>query len=85
MTHRPSFTASFGGLVRDTFCAQPARILHSHQEAYASLALVGSCLYIALTSLMCPLYLRVAIPVLVVTVMRKAAWTCGLRLPLFKP
>lgn len=35
------FTACFGGLARDVLLRRPPRILHSHEEAYATPALLG--------------------------------------------
>ena len=79
------FTASFGGLIRDTFCAAPARILHSHQDAYASLTMIGACAYVTLSALQLSVTVRILFPIVLVTVLRKLAWTRGWRLPRYKP
>ena len=79
------FTASFGGIIRDTFCAAPARILHSHQDAYASLTMMGACTYVALSAAQASVALRIAIPIVLVVAARKAAWTRGWRLPGYRP
>ena len=79
------FTASFGGIIRDTFCAVPARILHSHQDAYASLTMMGACAYVALSAAQASVALRIAIPIVLVVAARKAAWTRGWRLPGYRP
>lgn len=39
-------TATFGGVVRDTLCQQPARILYAHRELYALPAIVGAMSYL---------------------------------------
>ena len=75
------FTASFGGIIRDTFCAMPARILHSHQDAYASLSMMGACAYVALSAAQASVATRIFIPIVFVTALRKASWTRGWRLP----
>ena len=79
------FTASFGGVMRDTLCAQPARILHSHQDAYASLTSFGASAYVALSALQMPVEMRIGLPILIVTALRWLTWTKGLRLPLYRP
>ena len=79
------FTASFGGIIRDTFCAAPARILHSHQDAYASLSMMGACAYVALSAARASVALRIFVPIVLVVVLRKAAWTTGWRLPKYAP
>jgi len=71
--------------VRDTLCAQPARILHSHQDAYASLTSFGASAYVALSALQVPVALRIGLPVVLVVALRWLAWTRGLRLPLYRP
>jgi len=78
------FTASFGGIIRDTFCGKPPRILHSYQEAYASVTMIGACAYISLSALQVSLALRIAIPIALVVGIRKFAWSKGLRLPTYK-
>ena len=75
------FTASFGGIIRDTFCAMPARILHSHSDAYASLTMMGACTYVALSAAQVSVATRIFVPIVLVVVLRKAAWTFGWRLP----
>ena len=79
------FTASFGGIIRDTLCAAPARILHSHQDAYASLSMMGACAYVALSAARASVALRIFVPIVLVVVLRKAAWTTGWRLPKYAP
>jgi uncharacterized membrane protein YeiH len=71
--------------MRDTLCAHPARILHSHQDAYASLTSFGASAYVALSALQMPVALRIAVPIALVVALRYLAWTKGLRLPLYKP
>ena len=77
------FTASFGGIMRDTFCGVPARILHSHREAYASLTSMGAALYVTLASMQVSLELRIAAPICLVVALRVAAWKKGLRMPTY--
>ena len=79
------FTASFGGIIRDALCAAPARILHSHQDAYASLSMMGACAYVALSAARASVALRIFVPIVLVVVLRKAAWTTGWRLPKYAP
>ena len=79
------FTASFGGIIRDTFCAAPARFLHSHQDAYASLTMMGACAYVTLSAAQASVALRIAIPIVLVVAARKVAWTRGWRLPEYRP
>lgn len=79
------FTASFGGIIRDTLCAMPARILHSHQDAYASITSMGASAYVALSALQAPVAARIAVPVALVVFVRWIAWTKGLRLPVYRP
>jgi len=43
-------TATFGGMVRDTLCQQPARILFADRELYALPAIVGAAAYMAIAS-----------------------------------
>lgn len=77
-------TATFGGFTRDVVCAQPVRILHSHAECYASCCLCGAALYTVLISMPAlPVLTQVGVPVLLVTLFRKMAWTRGLRLPVY--
>ena len=79
------FTASFGGIIRDTFCAMPARILHSHQDAYASLSMMGACAYVALSAARVSVAIRIFVPIVLVVAARAAAWTAGWRLPGYRP
>ena len=78
------FTASFGGIIRDTFCAVPARILHSHQEVYASVTMLGACSYVCLSAMQMSVGVRILTPILLVMAIRKFAWTEGLRLPSYR-
>lgn len=41
-------TSTFGGVIRDVLCLQPARILHSKAEIYASAAMIGSGTFMSL-------------------------------------
>ena len=78
------FTASFGGIIRDTFCGMPARILHSHQEMYSSITSMGAATYVTLAALQVPLAVRVYVPVALVVALRYFAWTRGWRLPTYR-
>lgn len=44
-------TATFGGVIRDTLCKRPVRILHSHAEIYATSALLGATTFVGLRAL----------------------------------
>jgi len=44
-------TATFGGIMRDTLCQQPARILFAHKEVYALPALAGATGYMVVISI----------------------------------
>jgi len=77
------FTASFGGIMRDTLCAKPARILHSHQEAYASCTSIGAATFVTLSALRVNPWVRCLAPIAVVVALRWLAWSKGLRLPTY--
>ena len=77
------FTASFGGIMRDTLCAMPARILHSHQEAYASCTSIGAATFVTLSALNVNPWVRCLAPMAVVVALRWLAWSKGLRLPTY--
>lgn len=78
------FTASFGGIMRDTLCAAPARILHSHREAYASCTSVGAATFVTLSALGVNPWVRCLAPMAVVVALRWLAWSKGLRLPTYR-
>lgn len=73
------------GVMRDTLCAQPARILHSHQDAYASITSFGASSYVTLSAMQMPVALRVGVPIVLVIALRWLTWSKGLRLPLYRP
>ena len=52
--------------MRDVLCAQPARILHSHAELYATCVGVGATLYTALTMAGFGIEWRIMAPIVVV-------------------
>jgi uncharacterized membrane protein YeiH len=78
------FTASFGGIMRDALCAMPARILHSHQDAYASITSIGAAVFVTLSALNVDVWVRCFVPMAIVVLMRKFAWSNGLRLPIYR-
>ena len=54
------FTATFGGVIRDTLTKRDVHILHSSSEIYASTALGGATAYLLVRSFGGPTLLRVA-------------------------
>lgn len=78
-------TSCAGGVLRDVFCAQPVRIMHSEQELYATCVVTGACVFLALAKFFpsAPVSIRVFLPVLVVAIARAASWTRRARLPVY--
>ena len=52
-------TCTGGGVIRDTLCKRPVRVINSHMELYGSTALSGICVYFALRRLAVPLPIRI--------------------------
>jgi uncharacterized membrane protein YeiH len=52
-------TCTGGGVIRDTLCKRPVRVINSHMELYGSTALSGICVYFALRRLAVPLPVRI--------------------------
>lgn len=78
-------TSCAGGVLRDVFCAQPVRIMHSEQELYATCVVTGACVFLALAKFFpsAPVSIRVFLPVLVVAFARAASWTRRVTLPVY--
>ena len=74
-------TATFGGVIRDTLCRRPARILHSNAEIYASTALFGATSYVCARSLGFSPALRVLSGVAACSGLREAAVNYDMKLP----
>jgi len=74
-------TGTFGGMTRDVLCRQPARILHSKADIYATTALAGASAYLFARALAAPLGVRIAAGVGTTVAMRYGAWKYGWRLP----
>ena len=52
-------TCTGGGVIRDTLCKRPVRVINSHMELYGSTALSGICVYFTLRRLAVPLPVRI--------------------------
>jgi uncharacterized membrane protein YeiH len=52
-------TCTGGGVIRDTLCKRPVRVINSHMELYGSTALSGICVYFTLRRLSVPLPMRI--------------------------
>ena len=78
-------TSCAGGVLRDVFCAQPVRVMHSEQELYATCVVTGACAFLALAKFFpsAPVSIRVFLPVLVVAFARAASWTRRAKLPVY--
>lgn len=74
-------TATFGGAVRDVALRKPIRILRAHAELYASTALAGGVVYVALRAAGAPLQVRIWAGVATAVATRWASWTWNVRLP----
>ncbi|ETV95919.1 hypothetical protein H310_10584 [Aphanomyces invadans] len=75
-------TATFGGLTRDVLLNRSVRILYSHAEIYAIIALVGAAAYLSLQRLAPTRQaLRITVCILLVVMLRQQAWTHGWRMP----
>ena len=78
-------TSCAGGVLRDVFCAQPVRVMHSEQELYATCVVTGACVFLALAKFFpsAPVSIRVFLPVFVVAVSRAVSWTRRVTLPVY--
>ena len=74
-------TATFGGVIRDTLCKRPVRILHSHQELYATCALAGATSYLVSRGAGLPTALNIFVGMGAAFALRYASMNYGLRLP----
>eukprot|EP01060_Flectonema_neradi_P032313 TRINITY_DN510_c5_g1_i1.p1 TRINITY_DN510_c5_g1~~TRINITY_DN510_c5_g1_i1.p1 ORF type:complete len:279 (+),score=40.86 TRINITY_DN510_c5_g1_i1:56-838(+) len=74
-------TATFGGLVRDSLCRKPARILHAHDETYALAPLLASMSYLSARHLGFALPYRILVGVSAALMCRYVAVTHQFRLP----
>ncbi len=52
-------TCTGGGVIRDTLCKRPVRVINSHMELYGSTAISGICVYFTLRRLAVPLPVRI--------------------------
>jgi len=52
-------TCTGGGVIRDTLCKRPVRVINSHMELYGCTALSGICVYFTLRRLAVPLPARI--------------------------
>jgi len=78
-------TSCSGGILRDICCAQPIRIMHSHQELYATCVAAGSLAFLLVANRApeASVAARVIFPIALVVVLRLASWTFNLVLPLY--
>jgi uncharacterized membrane protein YeiH len=81
-------TAVFGGIVRDVLCLEPPRALYAERSMYATPALLGAAVYVALrmlrTGSTIPYledWMVASVPFLIALFVRAAAWTYRLALP----
>lgn len=74
-------TCTGGGVIRDTLCKRPVRVINSHMELYGSTALSGICVYFAMRRLAVPLPVRILGGMTTCIGMRYASWTYNLKLP----
>eukprot|EP01064_Diplonema_japonicum_P005868 TRINITY_DN13874_c4_g1_i1.p1 TRINITY_DN13874_c4_g1~~TRINITY_DN13874_c4_g1_i1.p1 ORF type:complete len:275 (+),score=21.54 TRINITY_DN13874_c4_g1_i1:73-897(+) len=78
-------TATFGGLMRDSLCNKPIRILNTHDETYAAAPLSSAATYVAGRSYGIPLGQRVAFSILAALCVRYYAVENDYKLPSIKP
>lgn len=76
------FTATFGGVVRDTLCKRDVRILNSKSEIYATTALSGATMYNVTRALGGSPSLKIGAGVATAMAMRYAAAHHDIKLPL---
>jgi len=76
------FTATFGGVVRDTLTKRDVRILHSRSEVYATTALGGATVYMLTRSLGATPLVKVSSGVISAMLMRYSAAKYDIKLPL---
>ena len=74
-------TCTGGGLIRDTLCRRPARVLHPFKETYAITAVSGGAVWLALLRAGVPLLFRVPCAAGTVIAFRCFAASTGFRLP----
>jgi len=77
-------TSTGGGMVRDTLCKRPVRVLHSYSEIYATTALSGSAVYLLMRKLApgpSTLPLRIICGMSTAILLRVYASTYGTKLP----
>jgi uncharacterized membrane protein YeiH len=74
-------TCTGGGLIRDTLCRRPARVLYPYQETYAITTICGGAMWIAARKLHIPLAVRMPIAAGTVVALRVYAASTGFRLP----
>ena len=74
-------TCTGGGLIRDTLCRRPARVLYPFQETYAATTVAGGAAWIAMRKLVVPLAPRVIIAVGTVVGLRCYAAKTHFRMP----
>jgi len=78
-------TCTGGGIIRDTLCRRPARVLHAHAEVYAETAVFGGVVYLLTRALGVPLALRTVAGVLATVSARIWASTLDVRGPVATP
>jgi len=76
-------TATGGGIIRDLLCNRPARVLHSHQELYATPAALGAAVFIAAANAKAGGPAAIALGVGTGIVARAAAYFTDARLPTY--
>jgi uncharacterized membrane protein YeiH len=74
-------TSTFGGVTRDVLTKRPPRILHSNAELYATTALTGATVYMAVRHLGGSPLMRIASGIVTAASMRYAAVEYDLKLP----
>ena len=74
-------TCTGGGVIRDTLCRRPARILHSHLESYAETTVTGGAVYLVARHMGIALPVRAVIGAATVIGLRVLASTYNLKLP----
>ncbi|KAJ9463067.1 hypothetical protein DIPPA_70143 [Diplonema papillatum] len=74
-------TSTFGGVIRDSLCRRPVRILHAHDETYAAAPIGSSVAYLAARSAGANLAQRIACGIAMSLAIRSYAVTNDLKLP----
>ena len=74
-------TCTGGGIIRDTLCRRPVRVLYPYQDTYAATTVVGGASWLMMRQVNLPLLVRTPIAVGTVVGLRYAAATTGFHLP----